>query len=489
MYPSSWLPTELARFIEHIEADRTAATLLRKVENRQVPQSERASRASLVTTATLSNRASNNGSKSGSKKDTQTISASIEPVSSDVPNRKLLNAVNISRSFETKEFCPAWYATNPHVQTIYGVLAREKTMYASSPLDFARQSDSNIEGMIESFDWDERKRMETPDGDFFDVDWKYCDSVDHIGRPNVQVPLVLICHGLQSSSSSPLAKEMAMAFNNNGMDAACINFRGCSGEINRTPYGYHLSFTEDLKQMAKHIADRHPNKPIYLAGFSLGANVITKFLADVGHKATKFNVFGAAVNAVPFDMYKTHVNLNQPGFTRTLYGDRLLKSMIDRIDESYDSIDFPFPREKTSEWKTIMDVENDVICPPFGYENAYDYYNKSRTAHVLDRISVPQLIIQALDDPFFQGNTNPPDDPSQPVRIHYTEHGGHCGYVFHSPDSGDGEPSTSWMPTELARFLSHVHEETFSGRSVGPLDADESLCEDDISNPSLVSTT
>ena len=466
-YPTSWMPTELARFIEHIDTDRVARHGTRKIENEFAREGGKNLTNEILidpaaNTSDVAKMTSSDIFDTESNYNMSTSSASLISATAMTIQQRRKWAVKVSRSFKTTEFNPAWYATNPHVQTIFGVLAREQTMYASTLPNLGSLFDGSFVGHIESFNWDERKRMETPDGDFFDVDWKYCDSTDHVGRPNIQVPLVLICHGLQSSSSSPLAKEMAIAFNKVGMDSACINFRGCSGEINRTPYGYHLSFTEDLKLMVQNISSRYPNKPIYLSGFSLGANIVTKFLADHGHSAAEeYNVFGAAVNAVPFDMNKTHVNLNNPGVTRSLYGDRLLKSMVDRIEESYDVIDFPFPREKTNEWQTIMDVENDVICPPFGFKDAYDYYNKSKTAHILHEISVPQLVVQALDDPFFQGNTNPPDDPNLPIRIHYTEHGGHCGYVFHSP-SGDGEASTSWMPAELARFLAHVHEETFS---------------------------
>lgn len=85
--------------------------------------------------------------------------------------------------------------------------------------------------------------------------------------------------------------------------------------------------------------------------------------------------------------------------------------------------------------------------------NHRDYYEKTSTLEVLDRVAVPQLIIQAKDDPFFFGQTSPTSEADWPLRIKYTENGGHCGYILHSREDGY---KTSWMPTELARFLSHV---------------------------------
>ena len=198
------------------------------------------------------------------------------------------NAAEISHSFQTKEFKPAWFARNNHLQTIAGVFSRQDSAYFPPTTTGKKQS-------IKKFRWDERERIETSDGDFFDVDWKFSDSDERVGEPSTEVPLVLICHGLQSNSDSPLAKDMAMAFNNVGMDAACINFRGCSGELNRNTLGYHLSFTDDLTHMVELVAAKRPGAPIYLSGFSLEANVVTKFLTDMGTEATKYNICGAAV--------------------------------------------------------------------------------------------------------------------------------------------------------------------------------------------------
>ena len=416
---TSWMPTQLARFLKHVEENKVK--------------------------------------KDEASKPDQIIRSSEE-------EKRKRHAARVSHAFETREFSPEWYATNPHFQTIMGTLYREETMY-SNPMDgiLTLPWEDKKAGPITRFQWDERQRMETIDGDFFDVDWKFSNLGERVDKSSVDVPLVLICHGLQSNSESPLVKDMTIAFKKIGLDVACINFRGCSGEINLTPTGYHLGFTADLKQMIEHVNNKFPHKRIYLSGFSLGANVVTKCLAEMGDTAHKYNICGAAVNAIPFDMTKSNLNLNEDGITKSIYGDRLLKSMIQRVEESYDTIGFSFPREKARECKTIMDMENLVIAPVFGFEDAWDYYKKCSTKNILDEVSVPQFVIQCLDDPFFEGQENPTNDAERPLRISYTKHGGHCGYVFHTKKE-DEKHETSWMPTELARFLSHV-EENLQSRS------------------------
>jgi hypothetical protein len=419
---TSFMPRELARFVEHVHQVRTG---------------QKSTKVALRTQPSL-----------------DSSSIKHDPSESSQKRREL--ATLASHSFESREFNPVPWARNEHLQTIMGTLFRRESMYVQAdPWSSLLKA---LLGPKDDFQWDERQRMATPDNDFFDVDWKFVDHKDS------EKPLVLICHGLQSDSSSPLVKDMAKAFNNVGMEAACINFRGCSGEMNKTPVGYHLGFTEDLKQMIVHVNEMYPGRRIYLSGFSLGANVVTKCLAELGDTVYDYNVYGAAVNAVPFDMPKANRNLNRNGLTKSLYGSRLLASMVDRIEKSYEHIQFHFPKEEAAKCRTIMDMENLVIASVHGFKDAYDYYEKMSTLNKVDEVVVPELVIQSKDDPFFVGQAIPtPVDPTRPLRIQITEHGGHCGYVLHSGDEEGSAPETSWMPTELARFLAHI-DETFGSK-------------------------
>jgi len=386
----------------------------------------------------------------------------------------------VSQSFVQREFRPAWWSANKHFQTIVGTLFRKETMYSRGKNDVGVMLDilgikngiapddrSSIKPLAE-FEWDRRHRMETNDEDFFVVDWKYanndyrknsneCDNTS--SRDN---PVCLICHGLESCSDSEIAQELAIACNEVNIDAACLNFRGCSDsgeECNLTTRAYHLGFTDDLRQQIEEIHSQNPSRRIYLSGFSLGAGVVTKLLADLGPDAYKYNVCGAAVNAVPFDSGQCQQNLNESGFTKTVYGDRLLDSMKTRLKKQYDTCGFAFDRSEIDACQNIMDMENLCIAPAFGFDDAYDYYEKVKTADKLHRVCVPELIVQAKDDPFFVGLETLSNDENRPVRIQYTAKGGHCGYIFHQQSaSGEEESKTSWMPTQLARFIQHIEE-------------------------------
>ena len=312
---------------------------------------------------------------------------------------------------------------------------------------------------LDVFQWDKRQRVLTDDDDFYHVDWKYSGPQSETGDVSTlssKPPVVLICHGLETNSNSPLAQDMAIAFNRMGFDAATINFRGCSGEPNLTPRAYHLGFYDDLFHFIQKINQKDPDRRIYLSGFSLGAGVVTKMLADLGDDVYKYNIAGAAVNAVPMDCGQCCSVLNEEGFSKTVYGDRFLKSMKERVRSQYNTCQFQFDLDDVDKCQSIMDFENLLIAPEFGFEDAYDYYDRCKTIDVLHKVAVPELILQALDDPFFEGIQYPANNPEYAVNIQYTEYGGHCGFVFHT--ERDPQSTASWMPFQLARFLSHLEK-------------------------------
>eukprot|EP00751_Fragilariopsis_kerguelensis_P050934 CAMPEP_0171046944 /NCGR_PEP_ID=MMETSP0736-20130129/49903_1 /TAXON_ID=186038 /ORGANISM="Fragilariopsis kerguelensis, Strain L26-C5" /LENGTH=1007 /DNA_ID=CAMNT_0011498215 /DNA_START=375 /DNA_END=3398 /DNA_ORIENTATION=- len=439
-----------------------------------------------TTLALLENCAVEEVIKKGKESSSSTNSSSKElsvPLPTATIQEHFSKAAKVSHSFVTREFRPAWFATNCHFQTIIGALYRTECMYSRSIsvlLDLSgvkKKSDKSLP--INKFSWDKRERMKTPDGDFFDVDWSIADNKDDDN------PVCLICHGLESCSDSAIAQEIAIACNDVNIDAACINFRGCSNkgeECNLTTRGYHMGFTDDLMQQITKIHSNNPKRRIYLSGFSLGAGVVTKLLANLGEDAYRYNICGAAVNAVPFDASQCATNLNGNGITRKIYGNRLVESMKERIKQQYDnSCGFPFERTAIDECKTIMDIENLVIAPIFGFDDAWDYYDndstllflifiifdigiddawdyydKVKTIDLLDKICVPEFVIQAKDDPFFKGLEYLANNVNSPLRVQYTELGGHCGYVCQTINEDDSQ--ISWMPTQLGRFFSHVEE-------------------------------
>jgi predicted alpha/beta-fold hydrolase len=233
--------------------------------------------------------------------------------------------------------------------------------------------------------------------------------------------------------------------------------------------GYHLGFTDDLKHYLDQLDIR--DKPIYLSGFSLGANVVLKCLGELKEEAVnKYNIQGAAVCGAPWDLEKNVDCLDAPGFNRLIYSGNFLKTLhlkskdqLERFcgnDPSTKIFDFP----RASTCKSMADFDDAYIAPIYGFESNIDYYRKTSCIYYLDSICVPTYIVNAADDPFFDPEVWPIEKSAAgggqaPLNLHRTKHGGHLGFLFHTPalHSNNDDVVSSWMPHQLSRFLQHVH--------------------------------
>lgn len=403
-------------------------------------------------------------------------------------------AVDVALSYKPTSFRPASFAKNPHVQTIGGAFLRGLRFNPQGPrLDFSYWPPLRISKSVNNMDyslsnwWDKRVRILTPDGDFFDADYKYCPNVSKNTSNNnnnnnneiyyaanetekkmAQDPgLVVMVHGLESSSSSPQMIDAATAFLAINMDVICVNFRSCSGEPNRRPGAYHLGFTEDLRFFLSEILPQQNlsmKRDVYLVGFSLGANVILKLLGEMQTSAfSLYNVRGAAVSAAPFDLIKSAPKFAGTMFNRFIYDSNFLRTLKRKAINQYEMLreDVPYNIEEIKRAQSIAEFENAFIAPVYGFTDNVDYYRKTSCISFIDSIRVPTLVINSLDDPFFDPSCYPRECNSRPVKLHYTSYGGHLGFMLHQEPSCEDKATattSSWMPSELARFFKHVRD-------------------------------
>ena len=388
---------------------------------------------------------------------------------------------------------PAWLR-NKHVQTIGGYLWRELgtgsyvdkselplvtalrlgTQLAKAWLVKQQQRD---QPPTQSSFWHHRERVETPDGDWFHADSR---QQRRPGQPDT--PTVIIVHGLESNTESPVVQQMAVTFETkHNMNVVGLNFRGCSGIPNDTIGSYHLGFTDDLRLYLDLLRQRQPQAPIYLAGFSLGANIVLKCLGELGAQAvTDYNIAGAAVLAAPLDQRYNAPQLATPGINRSVYSKNLMRTMKERVQYSVDrfcngNVDTStFDYHRAMKADNIMELENAFLAPVFGFRDCWDYYDQTSSIHFLDTIAVPTFILNAEDDPFLDSTVWPVEKTcgeggSLPLVMVRSRYGGHLGYLLHqvtafADDDDDHSDqrwrdpgSPSWAANELGRFLGHVH--------------------------------
>jgi predicted alpha/beta-fold hydrolase len=291
-------------------------------------------------------------------------------------------------------FKSAWWLPNGHLQTLWPHLFRQK---------------------VNSIELN-RERLELPDGDFLDLDW--------IGAG--KGPIVLLLHGLEGSIESHYAKGMLRAIERKGWRGVFMSFRGCSGEVNRLARAYHSGDTTDLSLVIELLRAREPETALAAIGFSLGGNVLLKWLGETGAANP---LMAATAVSVPFELAKSVKRISS-GFS-LVYQKHLLNCLQEKFYSKLEANTISMQSfADLPAIKTIYEFDDKITAPLHGFLSADDYYEKCSSRQFLHAIRTPTLLIQSRDDPFMPEDLLPERYELSPmITLELTEKGGHVGFV------------------------------------------------------------
>lgn len=284
-----------------------------------------------------------------------------------------------------------FFLRNGHVQTFYpGIFKR------FPPSDY------------------ERERLELADGDFLDLDWLKGGN----GK------LLVLTHGLEGSSQSHYIREMGQYFIQNGYDVLAWNCRSCSGEMNRARKMYHHGDIEDISIVMNHV-NIQSYQDVFLAGFSMGANITLKYLGT----NPEANIKGAIAFSAPCHLAASAKALDVPG--NWMYKKLFQKGLLDKIKikkELY--ADYPDPA-LIKDVVTWRDFDELFTAPINGFSGADEFYYQGSAANFMDGIEVPTLIVNALNDPLLPEACHPYDICKKKLnlKLETPAFGGHLGFT------------------------------------------------------------
>jgi hypothetical protein len=323
-------------------------------------------------------------------------------------------------SFQLEPFRAAWWLPGAHAQTIAGRALR--------PLDLLPL---------------ERERLDTPDGDFVDLDFAPEPSLAARNRP-----IALLLHGLEGSARRGYAyityRELARV----GIRGIGLNFRSCSGEPNRMPRFYHSGDTDDLRHVVSVLRARFGDRPLGAIGFSLGGNALLKYLGEEGEAA---GIAAAVAISVPYDLDAGERHLAADPVSR-VYVRHFLKSLQLKATQKEAALRERCDYDAIHRARSFREFDHAATAPLHGFDSAEDYYARSSSRGFLHRVRRPTLLIHALDDPFLPITAL----PHEAVRANplletaWTPHGGHVGFIGGTPRRPD-----FWAERQAARYLAH----------------------------------
>lgn len=293
---------------------------------------------------------------------------------------------------DPQRFRPAWWLPGPHLQTLWPYFVRRRARVALR--------------------WE---RLELRDGDFLDLAWTAGDSG----------PIVLVLHGLEGCVYSRYALGLLQAVQRRGWRGVVMHFRGCSGTPNRLARSYHSGETGDLDTVVARLRSREPDTPLAAVGYSLGGNVLLKWLGERGSAA---GVQAAAAVSVPFELAAAARHL-ESGWSR-LYQWALVRRMRRSVLHKFADRACPVELHGLGACRTFRAFDDRVTAPLHGFADAADYYRRCSSRAFLRAVQVPTLIVQARDDPFLPAAALPDTrEVSDTVRLEIQPRGGHVGFV------------------------------------------------------------
>lgn len=297
--------------------------------------------------------------------------------------------------FAPTPFRPAWWLRHRHAQTTLGRYLRPRG------------------GVVLR-----RERIDTPDGDFLDLTWTAAGST---GRP-----LAVVLHGLEGSAHSGYAIELYRRFDALGIAAVGLNFRSCSGELNRGRRLYHSGETSDLELVLELLGRRFPGQPLIAAGVSLGGNVLLKHLGERGDATP---LVAAATISVPYDL-AAGARFMERGVAR-LYVLVLLRSLQRKLRARAAELGPLVDLQRALAAHTFHQFDDAATAPLHGFAGADDYYRRSSSGPLLPGIRIPTLLVSARDDPFVPATAIPHDAIASSGWLTgaITRRGGHVGFI------------------------------------------------------------
>jgi uncharacterized protein len=275
-------------------------------------------------------------------------------------------------------------------------------------------------------------------------------------QPNRAAALTLIVvHGLEGSSESQYMSGVARNGLAAGMNVILMNQRNCGGMDHFAPTLYNSSLSGDVAAVARHVVENDSVSRLGLIGFSMGGNLVLKLAGEWGSDAPPHLRAVAAV-CPAMDLAVSADALHEP--LNRVYEYYFLLQLFRRMRAKASYFPKDFDLTRLHGIRSLRLFDDRVTAHYCGFAGVDDYYARASASKVVDRISVPALIIHAANDPFIRLLPETLERIKANPNIAYVEtiDGGHCAFVG-EPDGNENDNHNDndgrWAEREVVDFV------------------------------------
>ncbi|CAK7896078.1 medium-chain fatty acid ethyl ester synthase/esterase 1 [[Candida] anglica] len=253
-------------------------------------------------------------------------------------------------------------------------------------------------------------------------------------------PICVVLHGLGGGSHEPLIRNLAENLttgkNKDNWDVVVINSRGCCRTKLVSEVVFSALSTEDIHEVLIELKKRYPTRPIYAVGFSFGACILSRFIAEQGESGENL-VKASCLIGCPWDMVDSSDHILKSWSGAYLFSPSVTSFMVKLVKNNYKELSTHNPKlynkeslERAKKFTHPLEMADEFTCHEVGLSTGLEYYQKGSPQNVMQNIKTPTLILNSTDDPTVgvklpieKVNGNPY------LCMVETDLGGHLGYV------------------------------------------------------------
>jgi len=264
----------------------------------------------------------------------------------------------------------------------------------------------------------------------------------------------VLVHGLEGSSDSRYIQGIAARAWNAGMNVVRMNMRNCGGSDALTPTLYHSGRSADVGAVVRHFTQQFGLRQVALVGYSMGGNMVLKLAGEWGALPP---LVAVATVCPAIDLAAGADALHEPA--NRAYEFHFLRGLKRRLRRKAALFPDVYRIDGLGPIRSIREFDQKIVAPNCGFSGADDYYYRAASARVIDRVSVPTLVLCAQDDPFIRLFPETRACILANPNITFVEslHGGHCAFL----GRGAGD-DIHWAEAVVVQYLQAVAAGSFT---------------------------